>query len=140
NAAIQENLPFDAEKDFKAVALMAKGPFIMAVKETLPIKNVADVIALAKKSPGAINYSSSGPGSSNQFATEMLSSAAGIKMMHIPYRGMGPATAALMGNEVDVLIASGPSLLPAVKTGKAKAIAVTSLKPSAIAPDLPPIA
>jgi tripartite-type tricarboxylate transporter receptor subunit TctC len=140
NAAIQENLPFDAEKDFKAVALMAKGPFIVAVKETLPVKSIAELIALAKKNPDSINYSTSGPGSSNQFATEMFSSAAGIKMMHIPYRGMGPATAALMGNEVDVLIASGPSLLPAINTGKAKPIAITSLKPSPIAPDLKPVA
>ncbi|MGB3289762.1 MAG: tripartite tricarboxylate transporter substrate binding protein [Burkholderiaceae bacterium] len=140
NAAIQENLPFDAAKDFKAVALMAKGPFIVAVKDSLPVKSIADLVAMAKKSPDSINYSSSGPGSSNQFATEMFSSAAGIKMMHIPYRGMGPATAALMGNEVDVLIASGPSLLPAINTGKAKAIAITSLKPSPIAPDLKPVA
>lgn len=139
NAAIQENLPFDAEKDFKAVALMAKGPFIVAVKESLPVKSMADLIALAKKDPGAINYSSSGPGSSNQFATEMLNSAAGIKMTHVPYRGMGPATAALMGDQVDVLIASGPSILPAINTGKAKAIAITSLKSSPIAPDLKPV-
>ncbi|SHI29013.1 tripartite tricarboxylate transporter substrate-binding protein [Pollutimonas bauzanensis] len=140
NAAIQGDLPFDAEKDFKAVALMAKGPFIVAVKQGLPAKSMADLIALAKKAPGAINYSSSGPGSSNQFATEMLNSAAGIKMTHIPYRGMGPATAALMGDQVDVLVASGPSLLPAINTGKARAIAITSLEPSPIAPDLKPVA
>src|SRR5690606_18410297 len=92
NAAIQENLPFDAEKDFKAVALMAKAPFIVAVKETLPVNSVAALIALAEQSPDSTDYSRSGPGSSNQSATEMFSSAAGIKMMHIPYRGMGPAT------------------------------------------------
>ncbi len=139
NAAIQENLPFDAEKDFKAVALMAKGPFIVAVKGSLPVESMADLIALAKKAPGAINYSSSGPGSSNQFATEMLNSAAGIKMTHVPYRGMGPATVALMSDQVDVLIASGPSILPAINTGKAKAIAITSHKSSPIAPNLKPV-
>lgn len=140
NAAIQTSLPFDAEKDFKAVALMAKGPFIVAVKKSLPVQSMSELIALAKKNPNAINYSSSGPGSSNQFATEMLNSAAGIKMTHVPYRGMGPATAALMGDQVDVLVASGPSLLPAISTGKAKAIAITSLKASPIAPDLKPVA
>ncbi|HEY9279795.1 MAG TPA: tripartite tricarboxylate transporter substrate binding protein [Eoetvoesiella sp.] len=140
NAAIQKNLPFDAEKDFKGVALMAKGPFIVAVKESLPVKSMAELIALAKKNPDAINYSSSGPGSSNQFATEMLNTAAGIKMTHVPYRGMGPATAALMGDQVDVLIASGPSILPAINTGKARAIAITSPKASPIAPDLKPVA
>ncbi|RTZ48232.1 tripartite tricarboxylate transporter substrate binding protein [Candidimonas sp. SYP-B2681] len=139
NAAIQENLPFDAEKDFKAVALMAKGPFIVAVKGSLPVKTMADLIALAKKDPGGINYSSSGPGSSNQFATEMLNSAAGIKMTHVPYRGMGPATVALMSDQVDVLVASGPSILPAINTGKARAIAITSAKASPIAPDLKPV-
>ena len=140
NAAIQTNLPFDAAKDFKAVALMAQGPFIVAVKDELPVKSMADLIALAKKQPGAINYSSSGPGSSNQFATEMLNSAAKIKMTHVPYRGMGPATAAIMGNQVDVLVASGPSLLPAINTGKVRPIAITSLKSSPVAPDLKPVA
>lgn len=140
NAAIQTNLPFDAVKDFKPVALMAQGPFIVAVRDTLPVKTMADLIALAKKEPGKLNYSSSGSGSSNQFATEMLDSAAHIKMTHIPYKGMSPATAALMGDQVDVLVASGPSLMPAIKSGKARAIAITSLKPSPIAPDLKPVA
>lgn len=140
NAAIQDNLPFDAEKDFKGVALMAKGPFIVAVRNGLPVKTLPDLIALAKRQPGAINYSSSGPGSSNQFATEMLNTAAGIKMTHVPYRGMGPAAAALMGDQVDVLVASGPSILPALSTGKARPIAITSRETSPIAPELPPAA
>ena len=140
NAAIQPSLPFDPVKDFKGVAMMAKGPFIVAVRESLPISSVSELIAMAKERPGELNYSSSGPGSSNQFATEMFNTAAGVNMTHVPYRGMGPATAALMGDQVDVLIASGPSLLPAINTGKAKAIAITSAEASPIAPQLPPVA
>ncbi len=140
NAAIQPSLPFDPIKDLRGVGLMAEGPFILAVRKTLGITKVADLIDYAKKNPEKLNYSSSGPGSSNQFATEMLNSLADIKMTHVPFKGMGPATNALIGDQVDVLIASGPSLLPAVGTGKATALGVTSSEKSQVAPDLPTIA
>jgi tripartite-type tricarboxylate transporter receptor subunit TctC len=140
NAAIQANLSFDAVKDFTPVALMAEGPFIVAVKKDAPINSIADLVAYAKKHPGELNYASSGPGSSNQFATEMMDTAAGIKMTHVPFRGMGPATTALMAGQVDVLVASGPSLLPAINSGKVRSLGITSAKPSAIAPDLKPVA
>lgn len=140
NAAIQPNLPFDAVKDFTPVAIMAEGPFVVAVKKDSPARSIADLVAYAKKHPGELNYASSGPGSSNQFATEMMDTAAGIKMTHVPFRGMGPATTALMAGQVDVLVASGPSLLPAIHSGKVRSLGITSLKPSAIAPDLKPVA
>ncbi len=140
NAAIQPSLPFDPIKDLRGVGLMAEGPFILAVRKTLGITKVADLIDYAKKNPEKLNYSSSGPGSSNQFATEMLNSLANIKMTHVPFKGMGPATNALLGDQVDVLIASGPSLLPAVGTGKAISLGVTSSEKSQVAPDLPTIA
>ena len=95
NAAIQPKLPFDAVKSFSPVALIASGPFVIAVKNDLPVKSVADLVALAKAAPGKLNYASSGPGSINQFATELFKSAAGIELTHVPYKGMSPATAPL---------------------------------------------
>ncbi|MES2187467.1 MAG: tripartite tricarboxylate transporter substrate binding protein [Pseudomonadota bacterium] len=140
NAAVQAKMPFDPVKSLVGVAPMARGPFLVAVRQDLPVKTPADLVALAKKQPGKLNYASSGPGSTNQFATELLKSSAGIFVTHIPYRGMAPATTDLMAGTVDMLIASGPSLQPALRSGKARAIAVTSLQPSSIAPDLPPMA
>ena len=140
NAAIQPSLPFDPIGDLRGVGLMAEGPFILAVRKTLGFTKISELLDYAKANPGKLNYSSSGPGSSNQFATEMMNSLAKIKMTHVPFKGMGPATNALIGDQVDVLIASGPSLLPAVGTGKATALGVTSSQKSPVAPDLPPIA
>lgn len=140
NAAVQAKLPFDPVKSLIPVTPMARGAFLVAVRNDLPVKTPADLVELAKRQPGKLNYASSGPGSTNQFATELLKAKAGIFITHIPYRGMAPATTDLMGGSVDVLIASGPSLQPALRSGRARAIGVTSLKQSAIAPDLPPMA
>ncbi|MBT2302167.1 tripartite tricarboxylate transporter substrate binding protein [Variovorax paradoxus] len=140
NAAVQPRLPFDPVKSFAPVAMMAQGPFVVAVRADLPAKTPAELVALAKQRPGKLNYASSGPGSTNQFATELLKGSAGIFITHIPYRGMAPATTDLMGGNVDVLIASGPSLQPALRSGKARAIGITSAKPSATAPELVPMA
>jgi tripartite-type tricarboxylate transporter receptor subunit TctC len=140
NAAVQPRLPFDPVKSFTPVAMMAQGPFVVAVRADLPVKTPAELVALAKQRPGKLNYASSGPGSTNQFATELLKSSAGVFITHIPYRGMAPATTDLMGGNVDVLIASGPSLQPALRSGKVRAVGVTSAKPSAVAPELAPMA
>jgi tripartite-type tricarboxylate transporter receptor subunit TctC len=140
NAAIQPNMAFDPVKGFAPVAMVARGPMILAVSNQLPAKNVAELIALARAKPGALNYGSSGAGSTNQFATELWKAAAGVDMTHVPYKGMTPAVTDLIGGHVDVLFASGPSVLQHTKAGKARALGVTSLKPSAIAPDLPALA
>lgn len=140
NAAIQAKLPFDAMTSFAPVVMLASGPFVIAVKKDLAVKSVADLIALAKARPGELNYASSGPGSINQFATELLKSAAGIEITHVPYKGMSPATLDLMGGHVDMLIASGPSLLPSIRAGKVRGIGITSADTSAIAPELAPVA
>jgi tripartite-type tricarboxylate transporter receptor subunit TctC len=140
NAAVQPRLPFDPVKSFAPVAVMAQGPFVVAVRADLPAKTPAELVALARQQPGKLNYASSGPGSTNQFATELLKSSAGVFITHIPYRGMAPATTDLMGGSVDVLIASISSLQPALRSGKARAIAITSVEPSATAPELVPMA
>ena len=139
NAAIQPKMPFDAVKSFSPVAMFAKGPFIVAVNNDLPVKNPAELIASLKKQPGKFNYASSGIGSSNQFATEMMKAATGSFVVHVPYRGMGPAVTGLIGGETQMLIASGPSLLPQVRAGRIKAVGITSLGASAIAPELTPM-
>jgi tripartite-type tricarboxylate transporter receptor subunit TctC len=141
NAAVQTKLPFDPVKGFAPVAMFAKGPFIVAVNNDFPAKSPAELIAAIKAKPGQYNYASSGAGSVNQFGTELLKARVGdLQITHIPYKGMGPAVTDLIGNQTQLLISSGPSLLPMVRAGKLRAVGITSLKPSPIAPDLPPMA
>jgi len=141
NAAIQPKLPYDPIKSFAPVAMFARGPFIVAVNNEFPARTPAELIAAIKAKPGQYNYASSGTGSVNQFGTELLKSLVpGMAITHIPYKGMGPAVTDLVGNQTQLLISSGPSLLPMVRSGKLRAIGITSARPSPIAPDLTPIA
>jgi tripartite-type tricarboxylate transporter receptor subunit TctC len=140
NAAVQPKMPFDPVKGFAPVAMFAKGPFIVAVNNDFPAKSPAELLAQFKARPGKYNYASSGNGSSNQFATELLKAMSGTDIVHVPYKGMGPAVTDLIGGQVQVLIASGPSLLPQVRGGKIKAIGITSVKANPIAPELMPMA
>lgn len=139
NAAIQEKSGFDPVKNLTAIAMLAKGPFIVAVNDSFPAKDPKQLVALLKANPGKYNYASSGTGSSNQFATELMKVMSGTYALHIPYRGMGPAVTDLIGGQIQILLASGPSLLPQVRNGRIRAIGITSLKPSSIAPDLIPM-
>jgi tripartite-type tricarboxylate transporter receptor subunit TctC len=139
NAAIQPNLPFDPVTGFSPVAMVAKGPMILTVANHVPAKTTLELFALARKDPGKLNYGSSGLGSTNHFATELLMDAAQIKMTHVPYKGMVPAVTDVIGGHVDVLIASAPSIYQHVKAGKVRALGVTSKGPSAVVPDLKPI-
>jgi tripartite-type tricarboxylate transporter receptor subunit TctC len=139
NAAIQPKMPFDPVKSLAPVAMFADGPFIVAVNNSFPATNPKELVAAIRAKPGAFNYASSGTGSVNQFGTELLKAQAGnLFITHIPYRGMGPAVTDLIGGQTQVLMASGPSLLPMVRAGKVRAVGITSLKSSAIAPDLVP--
>jgi len=141
NAAVQQKLPFDPVKSFAPVAMFAKGPFIVAVNNDFPAKTPAELIEAIKARPGQYNYASSGAGSVNQFGTELLKAMVGnLDIAHVPYKGMGPAVTDLMGGHTQLLISSGPSLLPMVRAGKLQAVGITSLKPSPIAPELTPMA
>lgn len=140
NAAVQPNTQYDPATAFAPVAMVARGPLILVVNNSLPVKSAQDLIALAKKQPGQLNYISSGVGSINHFATHQYAQAAGIEMTHVPYKGMGPAINDLIGGQVQVLIASGPSIMPQVRAGKVRAIGVTSAEASAVAPGIPPLA
>jgi tripartite-type tricarboxylate transporter receptor subunit TctC len=141
NAAVQTRLPFDPVKGLAPVAMFAKGPFIVAVNNEFPAKTPAELIAAIKAKPGQYNYASSGSGSVNQFGTELLKAKVGdLQIAHIPYKGMGPAVTDLIGNQTQLLISSGPSLLPMVRAGKLRAVGITSLTQSPVAPDLTPMA
>lgn len=130
-------LTYDPAKVFAPVAMIAAGPNVLVVTNAMQVKSTAELIAMAKAQPGKLNYGSSGAGSINQFATELFAEGAGVKLMHIPYKGMGPATNGLLGGQIDLLVASAPSILAQVKGGRARALAVTTGKRSPIAPDLP---
>ena len=140
NAAIQQKLPFNALIDLAPVAMLAKGPFIVAVTPSFPARNAKELAAELKSKPGKYAYASSGIASTNQFATESLKALSGTFVVHVPYRGISPAVTDLIGNQVQLLIASGPSLMPHVRSGRVRALAVTSALPSPIAPDLPAMA
>jgi tripartite-type tricarboxylate transporter receptor subunit TctC len=135
-AAIRTNLAYDAVKSFKPVAMLAKGPLLVTVPANSPFKTIAELVAYAKTHPGELNYGTSGPGSINHFATELFSDAAGIKLTHVPYKGMGPATTDLLGGQIQMLVASAPSILAQVKGGRVRALAVTSEGRSPVVPEL----
>ena len=137
-AAIQQ-VPFDPVAGFSAVASVARGPMVLTVKNSVPAKNVGELVALAKAQPGKLNFGSAGPGSINHFAAEQLAASAGVKMTHVPYKGMGPATADLIGGHIDVLIASAPSIMQHVKADKVRALGVTSAAASPFVPGLDPV-
>ncbi|MBA2962352.1 MULTISPECIES: tripartite tricarboxylate transporter substrate-binding protein [Ramlibacter] len=136
-AAVRTNLQYDAVKSFKPVAMLGKGPLLVTVPTESPYKTIGDLVAAAKADPGKLNYGTSGSGSINHFATELFMDGAGIKMTHVPYKGMGPATTDLLSSQIQVLVASAPSILGQVKGGRARALAVTSAARSPVAPDLP---
>jgi tripartite-type tricarboxylate transporter receptor subunit TctC len=140
NAAIQPNLPFDPVNGFTPVGMVAKGPMLLTVSTRLPVKTTLELFDYARRNPGKLNYASSGLGSTNHFATELLMDAADIKMTHVPYKGMGPAVTDTIAGHVDVLVASAPSIYQHVKAGKVRGIGVTSKGASAVVPDLPPVA
>jgi tripartite-type tricarboxylate transporter receptor subunit TctC len=136
--AVRAKLPFDPERAFIPVAMIARAPIVLAVHPSVPAKTVKEFIGVAQKRQ--LNYSSSGTGGNNHIAMELFSQAAGIKMTHIPYKGIAPAVIALVAGEVDAIIASSPAVMSQVKAGKARAIAVSSAQPTPLIPGLPAIA
>ena len=136
-AAIRTNLSYDAVKSFKPVAMLARGPLLVTVPANSPFKTIGELVSYAKSHPGELNYGTSGAGSINHFATELLSNAADIKITHVPYKGMGPATNDLLGGQIQILVASAPSILSQVRGGRVRALAVTTAARSPVAPELP---
>ena len=135
-----EESPFDPEKDFSPVCLAATTPNIVLVHPSLPVKSVKELIALAKARPGELNYSSSAAGSTQHLSAELFKSMAGVNMVRVAYKGAGPGLIGLVGGETQVMISTAPSSAPHIKSGKVRALAVTSAQPSALAPGLPTVA
>lgn len=140
SAATQPKLPFDPLTDLAGVTMLGEGPFILTVHPSLPVKSVKELLALARARPGHLTYGSSGTGSIIHLITEIFAANAGIRMVHVPYKGIAPAVTDSVGGHVPVLIVSVPSVLPQVKVGRLRALAVTSAQRSRFVPDLPTIA
>mgnify|MGYP003352796734 CR=1 FL=1 len=139
-AAVRDKLPFDPARAIVPVAMFARAPMILAIHPSVPAKTVKELVALAKSNPGRLNYSSSGTGGNNHFSGALFAAAAGIKLTHIPYKGIAPAVTALAAGEVELVIASAVSMNPQLKANRIRAIAITSAEPSRLLPGLPAIA
>ena len=140
NATLYAKLPYDSIKSFAPVSRIGVSPLIVAVNPSLPIKSVGDLIAAAKAKPGAIMYPSAGTGNSTHLAGELFAVMAGVTLTHVPYKGLGPGLLDLMSGRLHVAFSTAPSALPHVKTGRLRALAVTSGTRSALAPGLPTVA
>lgn len=133
-------LPFDTDRDFAPVSLLAKVPSLFVVSEKVPAKNLKEFVALAKQKPGELNYGSAGNGSAGHLAFEYLKLATGIDVVHVPYKGTGPQLTDLLGGRTDASAAGTPPLMPHVKAGKIRAIAVGTLSRIAALPEVPTVA
>ncbi len=131
---------YDPVRQFAPVGMIASGPLVWAVAKDLPVKTLADVIALAKSKPGALNYGSAGAGGINHLVLEMLKNRSGTFITHIPYRGIAPATMDMIGGQIQLITGTVPALNPFIKDGRIKALAVTSAKRSPALPEVPSMA
>lgn len=137
---LYRTLPFDPTGDFANIGTAVSGSYVLVVNNDLPVKTVAELIAHAKAHPGKLSYASAGIGSTLHLGAEFLKRAANIDMVHVPYKGAAQATTDLIGGQVQVMIGPVVAVLPLAQAGKLRALAVASLKRSALAPDLPTIA
>ena len=139
NPNLPSKLPYDALRDFQPITKLAMVPYMITVHPSLPVKNVKELVALAKARPDQLNYASSGSGTPGHLAGLMLNDAAGIKMTHIPYKGTAPALTATLSGETQLTISSVTSTLSLVKNGRLRAIAMTSAQRSPLMPALPTV-
>ena len=137
---LYRNLPFDPVKDFAPIIAAVAGFYVLAVNPALPVKSVAELIAYGKANPGKLTYGSAGIGSTLHLAGEMFKREAGIDMLHVPYRGGGPAIKDLMSGQIQLMFAPAVAMLPLANGGKVRVLAQTPAKRSALAPDIPSVA
>jgi tripartite-type tricarboxylate transporter receptor subunit TctC len=138
--ALYKKLPFDVKRDMVAVTIVGSQPFVVAVHPSLPVKSVAELVALAKSKPGELRFASGGVSGASHLGSELFRVTAGIDMVHVPYKGTGPGTTALISGEVQMVIAGVGTILPHARSGKVRALAVTGGKRSPAAPALPTVA
>ena len=139
NPSIYSKMPFK-ESDFAPIIWISSIPQLVVVHPSLPVKNIKELIALDKARPGQLSYGSSGSGNYNHLAGELINRMAGSKLVHVPYRGGGPALIALLSGEIDLMLTDPASIMPHVRAGKLRAIAVTSAKRSLALPELQTVA
>ncbi len=132
-----KDLPYDPEKEFAPISLVARSPFVMVVNPEVPAKNLAEFVALARREPGKINYGTSGPGTTTHFVAEFFRLAAGIEITHVPYRGSGQMMVDLLGNHVQMAFDTIPTVKGHIEAGKLRAIGAAMAKRSSAAPDIP---
>jgi tripartite-type tricarboxylate transporter receptor subunit TctC len=140
NAALYARLPYDPVKDFTALALIALAPVAVVVHPSQPVKNLAELVALAKQNPGKLNYGSAGLGTPGHLTAEMFCAASGIKLLHVPYKGSAPAVTDLIGGQIQIMFDPLQSVLSNVQGGRIRALALSSKTRSPVLPDVPTIA
>lgn len=140
NPFIYSRLPYDAQKDFTAISLIARAPLFLAVHPSMPVKNFQEFVAMAKAKPGALSYGSSGIGSIHHLTFEAIKAALGIDVLHVPFKGTGQSVPAVVAGQVDAVFSAFPSLAGFSKEGKLKLVAVNSKERSSLAPDVATIA
>ncbi len=140
NPNLRKKLPYDPVRDFHGVSLIASAPLLVAVHPSLPAASVKQLVALARTKPGAINYASNGNGSSSHLAVELFMMMTGTRLVHIPYKGLALALTDLISGQVQLAFSSAVTMLPQVKAGKLRGIAMTGAKRSPAMPDIPTVA
>jgi tripartite-type tricarboxylate transporter receptor subunit TctC len=140
NTSLYSKMPYDPVADFIAISQVAVVPNVIVVHPSVPASTLAELVALARREPGKLNYASLGNGTAAHLGMEMLKSAAGIDITHVPYKGSAPAVSDLLAGQVQMMVDGLPSALPHIKAGKLRAIAITSLRRSPALPDLPTVA
>ena len=139
NPGLFPKLPFDVEKDLAPVSMVVSVPSVIVAHPSLPAKSIKELIALAKAKPGSLKYASAGNGTNLHVAAELLKNLAGIDLVHVPYRGGGPALTAVLGGECELSFLSLNAVLPQVTAGRLRALAITSSARSPAAPDMPTV-
>ena len=133
-------LPYDPQRDFQPITQLTSGPLLIVVNPSLPAKSLKDLIALARAKPGQLNFASGGTGTSNHLAAEMLKLAAGIDIVHVPYKGAAPALTNVIAGEAQIMTANIVPAIPLIKAGKLRGLAVTSARRSGVMPEVPTVA
>lgn len=140
NASLYKSMPFDTVRDLAPISMLSVAPNIIAANPSLPVRSVRDLLELARSKPGEISYGSPGSGQASHLAMELLATMAGAKFLHVPFNGGGPSITAVLGGQTQLVVGSLPTILPHVRSGRLRALGVTTAKRTSLAPDLPTIA
>jgi tripartite-type tricarboxylate transporter receptor subunit TctC len=140
NPSLQRKMPYDAQKDLVPVVMILASPMVLVVHPSLPVQSVKDLVRFAKARPGQVNYASAGIGNLQHLGMESLQTMAGIRMNHVPYKGAAPAFVDLISGQVALMFANIVGVLPQVKAGRVRAVAVSSAKRAAVLPEVPGVA